>query len=272
MGRASPSEKKPSEEALKEKEEFVEEKLKVAYTSYLKGARISPETIEEEYEAAKHVIEAVAKDVASGRTPQSDAVERIEDLARGTVSRLKPSDERKDKKERKKVPSKGGRKAPPEVAPPILEPVAIAEKILREYPDELLTFGVSWVCENYRRELGFVNQNLEQVTLWLIKMLREKGDRIIATAHRGTEYAAGMLLADQADRIVRDKIRVGMQYEWDKIRTFISIHYPEALEEIGGRDLQLIIMGYVYKLLDSPYVAMPEDIRKTLRKFEKFHG
>jgi len=265
MGRSNPSEKKPSEEALKEKEEFVEEKLKVAYTSYLKGARISPETIEEEYEAAKHVIEAVAKDVASGRTPQSDAVERIEDLARGTVSRLKPSDERKDKKERKK---KSGQKAPP-----ILEPAAIAEKILREYPDELLTFGVSWVCENYRRELGFVDGgNLEQVAYWLIKKLREKGDRTIATARRGVEYAAGMLLADQPDRIVRETLRGAMDYEWDDIRLYVSVNFPEILDELGDEGVKLVVMGYVYKLLGSPYAGMPDNIRKALRTFEKLYG
>jgi len=31
-------------------------------------------------------------------------------------------------------------------------------------------------------------------------------------------------------------------------------------------------LGYVYKLLGSPYAGMPEDIRKALRTFEKLYG
>ncbi|MDI3502995.1 MAG: hypothetical protein PWR09_1121 [Archaeoglobi archaeon] len=44
--------------------------------------------------------------------------------------------------------------------------------------------------------------------------------------------------------------------------------YTEAFVKYGDRDLQLIIMGYAYKLLNVPYAGMPEDMRRALRYFE----
>jgi len=283
--------KKPSkEEAMKEKKEFVKEKLKAVFTAYLKGGGVSTDTIEKELKEEELTIESLAEAVASGRMSQSEAIRRLEEFAADIIPapEIEIEEEEEEEKEEeegylpvirraiprppKRKPAKRVRKAK-EVTPEILEPSAIAEKILREYPDELLAFGVGWVCENRRRELGFVDgANLGQVAWWLTKELRKKGDKIMARARRGVEYAAGMLLANQPDVIVQENIRQAMNREWDKIRTFVSANYPDVLDKLGGKDLQLIILGYVYKLLGSPYAGMPEDIRKALRTFEKLYG
>jgi len=282
------------EEPMKENKEFIKEKLRAVFTSYLKGAGVSEKTIEEELkEKVEEDIESLAEAVASGRQPQSYAIELITDLARHTEMLLEEEEEVEEEEEeeeeeerlpvvrpapfmpeRKPVERKKKRiRKVEEVTPEIAEPSAIAEKILREYPDELLTFGVRWVCENRRRELGFVDgANLGQVAWWLTKELRKKGDKIMARAKRGVVYAAGMLLANQPDIIVTETVRRAMNREWDKIRTFVSVNYPDVLVKLGGRDLQLIILGYVYKLLGAPYAGMPEDIRKALRTFEQVYG
>ena len=278
------------EEAMKEKKEFVKEKLKAVFTAYLKGGGVSTDTIEKELKEEELIIESLAEAVASGRMSQSEAIRRLEEFLAPIIPapELEIEEEEEEEEEGylpvvrpaiprppKRKPAKRAKRIRKveEVTPEILEPSAIAEKILREYPDELLAFGVRWVCENRRRELGFVDgANLEQVAWWLTKELRKKGDKIMARARRGVEYAAGMLLANQPDVIVRENIRQAMKREWNKIRTFVSVNYPDVLDKLGGKDLQLIILGYVYKLLGSPYAGMPEDIRKALRTFEKLYG
>jgi len=275
----------PPEEAMKEKKEFVEEKLKAVFTAYLKGGGVSTDTIEKELKEEELTIESLAEAVASGRMSQSEAIRRLEEF----LAPIIPAPELEIEEEEEELPvvrpaiprppkrkpakrAKRIRKVE-EVTPEILEPSAIAEKILREYPDELLAFGVRWVCENRRRELGFVDgANLEQVAWWLTKELRKKGDKIMASARRGVEYAAGMLLANQPDIIVRENIRRAMNREWDKIRTFVSVNYPDVLVKLGDKDVWLVTVGYVYKLLGSPYAGMPEDIRKALRTFEQVYG
>ena len=242
----------------------VAEKLKAVARAYLEGAGVSKEEIERILRTEEATILSLADEVVRGR-PQEEAVRVIEDVVKMYA--------------RPAVP------APPEVVPappperprrervpervPVATPEAVAERILREYPAELLTFGVGWVLENYRGELGFVDDvGREQVTFWLIKTLREFGEERMRRATRGVEYLAAMLLYDQADRIVRAGIREGMKYEWDKLRAIIRQKYPDILTKYGGKDLQLIIMGYAYKLLGAPHVSMPEDIRKALRYFE----
>ncbi|MBC7115235.1 MAG: hypothetical protein H5T47_06415 [Archaeoglobi archaeon] len=144
---------------------------------------------------------------------------------------------------------------------------AIAEKILREYSAELLTFGAGWVVENHRGELGIATEEPAVIEL-LMKSLKKFGKEMMRRATRGVEYLAAMLLHDQADRIVRGGIRAGMTCEWSDLRAIIMRDFTEALVKYGGKDLQLIIMGYAYKLLEASYAEMPEDIRRALRYFE----
>ena len=248
----------------------VAEKLKSVARAYLEGAGVSKEEIERILRTEEATILSLADEVVRGR-PQEEAVRVIEDVVKMYARPAVPAPPEivpAPPPERPRVRRPRVRERVPERVP-VATPEAVAERILREYPAELLTFGVGWVLENYRGELGFVDQiGREQVTFWLIKTLREFGEERMRKATRGTEYLAAMLLYDQADRIVRAGIREGMKYEWDKLRTILMQDYTEALVKYGDRDNQLIIMGYAYKLLGAPYAGMPEDIRRALRHFE----
>ena len=243
------------------------EKLRATFTAYLRGAGVKEEDIRKELEKIDLDVRILADEIVRGEITQERATKVVEDFAKDAVRRLKPP-------VIEVAPPAPPVEVVPEVPPrpprvPVAEPEAIAERILREYPAELLTFGVGWVLENYRGELGFADRvGAERVTFWLIKTLREFGEERMRRATRGVEYLAAMLLYDQADRIVRGGIREGLRYEWGKLRAILMRDYTEVLVKYGDKDLQLIIMGYAYKLLGAPYAGMPEDIRRALRHFE----
>jgi len=221
-------------------------------------------------------IEKLARDVVEGKLAQVEAVKEVIKKARIIARPTEVAPPEEVKVEVVERPRRIGRaeeiqkEREVEYVPPteVRSPEAIAEDIIRRYLPELLLFGADYVLRKHGGELGLVRGYEDYVKSLLTKMLSERGERMMRTATRGVQYLAGKLIAEQAHNIVAGGIREGMKYGWGDIRAFIMANYPDVLVKYGGKDLQLIIMGWAMKELGVPHVAMPEDIRRALRHFE----
>lgn len=247
---------------------MVEEKvkrLKELIAVYLEGFGLTDREIEVFLKEEEHTISSIAKEIAQGKLSEKDALERLKYLARTYVKPPTVEVERVEKT--------------PAIRPTVrefeyaLEPEVVADRILMLYIGDLLTFGLSYVLENYRGDLGFFDgMNERRVFRFLTEEIRKIGQKWMYKARRGGEYLAAYVLYHVPDIVVQKGIRSAVNQKWGDIRLSIRRNVPHILEKYGDETLKLVIIGFAYEILGAQKIFMPDDVRIAYLRFRQIEG